>query len=182
MQAQHLECHFSSAACRRPVYSLRVNRLRVTLEELQQRLRDSDVECEPSPFLPNDFLRVLCAASLHPGLQKRPASYCDAQQRTCGQSPSCWAARLVHLTRCLGLLMVAEKCVAACCAGVQESEGGACAGSACRGPMPGTAADHHKLCCAVLCCEASTGCFLADWSPQFPSDTVSRVMTRAGPR
>ena len=88
IQAQQFECHFPSAACRRPVYSLRVNRLRVTMEELQQRLRDSDVECEPSPFLPNDFLRVLCAASLHPSLHMRPASYCDAQQRACGRGPS----------------------------------------------------------------------------------------------
>ena len=44
--------------CRRPTYSLRVNRLRVSMEDLQQRLQDSEVECDPSPFLPDDFLRV----------------------------------------------------------------------------------------------------------------------------
>lgn len=37
---------------------MRVNKLRVSMGELQQRLQDSEVECEPSPFLPDDFLRV----------------------------------------------------------------------------------------------------------------------------
>ncbi len=40
------------------MYSVRVNRLRVSPAELQQRLEDNGVECEPSPFLPDDFLRV----------------------------------------------------------------------------------------------------------------------------
>ena len=40
------------------MYSVRVNRLRVSLAELQQRLKHNGVECEPSPFLPDDFLRV----------------------------------------------------------------------------------------------------------------------------
>jgi hypothetical protein len=58
------------------VYSLRVNRLRITLEELQQRLHDIDVECEPSLYLPDDFLRVWCAAVSQPGLQLGLASSC----------------------------------------------------------------------------------------------------------
>ena len=40
------------------MYSVRVNRLRVSLAELQQRLEHNGVECELSPFLPDDFLRV----------------------------------------------------------------------------------------------------------------------------
>ncbi|CAL5218678.1 g386 [Coccomyxa viridis] len=69
---------------RRPTYSLRVNKLRVSMGELQQRLQDSEVECEPSPFLPDDFLRisknlreVLAQGSLSEGL-------CQVQDESAG--------------------------------------------------------------------------------------------------
>ena len=69
------------------MYSVRVNRLRVSPAELQQRLEDNGVECEPSPFLPDDFLRVdavLCHVLDLPVDCQMPVatSFCNHKQRS----------------------------------------------------------------------------------------------------
>ena len=69
------------------MYSVRVNRLRVSPAELQQRLEHNGVECEPSPFLPDDFLRVdavLCQVLDLPKDCPMPlaTSFCNRKQRS----------------------------------------------------------------------------------------------------
>ena len=53
--------HLSSLwgwACRQPSYSLRVNTMRISLQDLRSRLLAIAVETEASPYLPHDFLQV----------------------------------------------------------------------------------------------------------------------------
>ena len=76
----------SSCVCRRPTYSLRVNRLRISTAELQQRLQESGVECEASPFLPDDFLRV-CPHEVSQGSVTCVVQACGS---TCMPAPAAW--------------------------------------------------------------------------------------------
>lgn len=43
---------------RRPLYSLRVNTMKVEIGTLEERLRKAGVDVERSPYLPNEYLRV----------------------------------------------------------------------------------------------------------------------------
>lgn len=45
--------------CRPPVYTVRVNQLKgATASELLEQLSEAGVEAEPSPYLPEDFIRI----------------------------------------------------------------------------------------------------------------------------
>ncbi|BDA44184.1 Ribosomal RNA small subunit methyltransferase B [Coccomyxa sp. Obi] len=43
---------------RRPLYSLRVNTMKVDIGTLEEKLREAGVDVERSPYLPNEYLRV----------------------------------------------------------------------------------------------------------------------------
>ena len=42
----------------RPAYSLRVNTMRISAQDLRERLLEMGVEAEPSSFLPTEFLQA----------------------------------------------------------------------------------------------------------------------------
>ncbi len=86
------------------------------MDELQQRLQDSEVECEPSPFLPDDFLRVSrMSIQVVPRIGDNHAD---------DWSKPCTSVR--HHNQALPAISYLS--ASGCCAGVQESEGGTSSG------------------------------------------------------